>query len=146
MDWIACRKNKNLVKEVSLDRNLINSLLKSSSNKEYSQRMLIMDSNTASSKVSLAYDALRELLEATALIKGYKIYNHECYTCFLKEELGQSSLGDELDKFRRIRNSINYYGKDISPEEAQPILDRMKIFMIEIKKLSSLKQYSTDFT
>ncbi|MBI3051170.1 hypothetical protein HYY74_01810 [Candidatus Woesearchaeota archaeon] len=133
MNWTDCRKSKNLVKEVSPDNNLIQSLIKSSAKKEHSFKLLILDENTASSKVSLAYDSLRELLEAIALLKGYKIYNHECYASFIKEELNQSQLGEDFDKFRKARNAINYYGKDITPVEAEYLLGKMNAFMDRIK-------------
>ena len=36
-----------------------------------------MMEETAVSKISLAYDSVRELLEAWALNAGFKIYNHQ---------------------------------------------------------------------
>jgi hypothetical protein len=77
-------------------------------------------------RISLLYDALRELLEAQALEKGYKIYNHECYTAFIKEILKKSPQGDTFDSLRKIRNGINYYGKDVSTEEAEHIINNLK--------------------
>ncbi len=135
MDWLSCRTNKSLVKEVSLDKNLIESLVKSSSKKEYSQKILTLDENTAGSKVSLAYDSIRELLEALALKKGFKIYNHECYAGFLKEVMNESRLADEFDKLRKIRNSINYYGKDITPTEAEFVLKNVDSFITVLKSV-----------
>lgn len=134
MDWTACRKNKNLVKEVKPDKNLITSLIKSSAKKIYSESLLELNNDTASSKISLAYDALRELLEAVSLSKGFKVYNHECYCSFLKEILNESLLGDEFDEFRKTRNSINYYGKDVTAEEAEAILKKMKALIERIQK------------
>ena len=67
-----------------------------------------------------------------ALVKGYKIYNHECYTAFLKEILNESSLGDEFDKFRILRNGINYYGRRITHEEGIGIIRQMIIFIDKI--------------
>ena len=87
------------------------------------------------SKITLLYDALRILLEAIAIEKGFKIYNHECYTAFIREVLKESRLADEFDKFRRIRNAINYYAKQISNEEAETIVPGMQEF---IKRLNSL--------
>ena len=78
------------------------------------------------SKISLAYDSLRELLEALALKHGYKIYNHECYTSFLKEILKENQNGDEFDDLRKIRNAVNYYEKDVLIEEAKEIIKRIK--------------------
>ena len=132
MDFRTC-KIKNLVKQVRIDYNLIESLKKSSSNKFKSQKMLKLDDTTAGSKISLAYDALRELLEAISLSKGYKIYQHECYTAFLKEIMSESRLGDTFDKFRRTRNDINYYGKNVSASDAKQLIKEMEEFIQLIK-------------
>ncbi len=125
MDWKECC-NRRIVKDVKLDIDMVNSLVKSSKNKLESESRLEMNDITAASKLSLAYDSLREILEALALKKGYKVYNHECYTSFLKEIMGKSDKGDEFDEIRKIRNSINYYGKDISVQEAVGVIARIK--------------------
>ena len=134
MDWKEC-KRKNLIKEAKVDKNLINSLVKSSLKKLQTQALLILNNDTASSKISLAYESLRELLEALAIVNGYKIYNHECYCAFLKEILLKSSLGDEFDDLRKIRNSINYYGKEITSEEAKLILKSIEGIIEKIKDI-----------
>jgi hypothetical protein len=117
MDWKECL-GKRISKGVGRDESLIRSLLRSSANRQKSEAALPMSAVTADSKVSLAYDSLRELLEALALSSGYKIYNHECYAAFLKEVAGRSDLGDDFDRLRMLRNSINYYGREVSPAEA----------------------------
>lgn len=132
MDFTACKKN-NLAKEIKVDNNLIESLLRSSSKKFQTQKLIKIDNDTASSKITLIYDAMREILEALAVSKGYKIYNHECYCAFLKEVMKESLLGDNFNNFRKIRNDINYYGKDISAEEAKPLIDNMIAFIRTIK-------------
>ena len=132
MDFSACQ-SKKLAKKVKADENLIESLLKSSSKKLNAQKLLQLDGNTATSKITLIYDALRELLEALSISKCYKIYNHECYTSFLKEIMNESSSGDVFDKFRKIRNDINYYGKDVSADEAEPVIDEMADFIESLK-------------
>lgn len=125
MDWEDCL-NRRIAKKVSLDSDLIRSLIKSSSNKLESECKLKISPVTASSKLSLAYDSLRELLEALALKNGYKIYNHECYSAFLKEILNQSSYADEFSEIRKIRNDVNYYGKEISPEESGDMIKKIR--------------------
>ena len=134
MDWKECNDNK-LVKNVSVDHNLIASLLKSADKKLKSQSMLPLDETTASSKVTLTYDALREYLEAVSIENSFKIYNHECYCSFLKEVLDKSELGDQFNEFRKVRNSINYYGKDISIDEAKPLIKDMIEFIGKLKEL-----------
>lgn len=134
MDWQECL-GRRLVKEVRQDRDLIQSLLQSSERKLQSEERLEMSDITADSKLSLAYDSLRELLESLALKNGYKIYNHECYTAFLKEVLGESGKGDDFDSLRKIRNSANYYGKHFTPEEAKRIIDRITSLRSELETL-----------
>jgi len=126
MDWAECR-SKIIVKKVKPDKDMIDSLIKSSSNKIESEQMLKMNDITAASKLSLAYDSLRELLEALALKKGYKVYNHECYTAFLKEMLNESMKGDEFDDIRKVRNAVNYYGKGISQKDAEMQIEKIRL-------------------
>ena len=85
-----------------------------------------MDDVTATSKFSLAYESLREALEALAIKKGYKIYNHECYTYFLKEIIRESEKSDEFDSIRKIRNAVNYYGKELKPKQAEDLIKRIR--------------------
>ncbi|MBI4016529.1 MAG: hypothetical protein HY363_02440 [Candidatus Aenigmarchaeota archaeon] len=42
----------------------------------------------------------------TALRKGYKIYNHVCYTAFLKEILHNETLAEEFNELRLVRNDV----------------------------------------
>ncbi|MGM5488097.1 MAG: hypothetical protein ACQESG_04065 [Nanobdellota archaeon] len=86
-------------------------------------------------KITLLYDALRELLEV--IEEGYKIYNHECYTAFLKEILDQPRYAEEFDKLRKIRNGINYYGKTVSQAEADNPKDKKIIDQILISQILS---------
>jgi len=133
VDWIECNKRR-IVKQVYIDEAMIKSLLNTSTNKLKSEKILILNNTTASSKITLAYDALRELLEALALKNGFKIYNHECYTAFLKDVMNESSTGDEFDEIRKLRNSINYYGKEISVQDTRKTLKEIKSLIKKIKK------------
>src|SRR3989338_795778 len=125
MDWQECNMKK-MVKSISADEELLKSLLKTSENKIISAELLVLNDATANSKISLAYDSLRELLEALALKNGFKIYNHECYTAFLKEILKESLLGDDFDEMRKLRNGINYYGEKVNKEECEKIIKQIK--------------------
>ncbi len=130
MDLYDCKK-KGFVKEIKKDTNKKKSFLKIAFQKEKSA--LLLPEEYGESKITLMYDALRILLEAIAIEKGFKIYNHECYTSFIREVLNESWLADEFDKFRKIRNAINYYAKEISKEEAENILCQMQEFIKKIK-------------
>ncbi len=134
MDWEECLK-KNISKGVKTDKALIASLLKSSGNKLKSSKRLGLDNVTANSKITLAYDSLRELLEALALSKGYKIYNHECYTSFLREIMNRSDFADKFDKIRKIRNGINYYGETVTTDSAKPIMQKTESLIKKVKPM-----------
>ena len=130
MDWSECVKKK-IAKNIKKDENLIKStrhvasLLVESANS--------LPKNLYLGKITLLYDALREYLECFALDKGYKIYNHECYTYFLKEIVHMSNEGDIFDKMRKIRNGINYYGKNLEKEETEEVINKIKLLIEKIK-------------
>lgn len=124
MDWEDC-KNKKLVKEINKDDNLINSLIISSENKYETNKRLDIDDITSSTKISIVYESLREILEAIAIRKGFKIYNHECYCAFLNEICNDSDSSEDFDEFRRIRNKVNYYGKNVEIGEAKDLIKSM---------------------
>lgn len=124
-DWKSCLDSLT-AKKIRPDEDNIKSLLKASKSKLESEGRLEMDDVTATSKFSLAYESLRELLEALAVKNGYKIYNHECYTYFLKEIINESAKGDEFDAIRKTRNGVNYYGKELTPQQGEKIIRQIK--------------------
>ena len=51
--------------------------------------------------------------------------------------IGESSKGDEFDNIRRARNAVNYYGKDITPGEAEKYIERinsLRVFIMGMLK------------
>ena len=133
MDWKECI-TKRIAKSAQIDLELIKSLRETSQNKLTSSKILSLNDVTSASKLSLCYDSLRELLEALAISKGYKVYNHECYTGFIKEIIGNEGLADRFDRIRLLRNSINYYGQSISIEEARESIEEIEELISQIKK------------
>lgn len=124
MDLEECYR-KNIIKKSSKDMPRIRSLIETSDSKIKTVEMLEVNEITASSVVVLAYDALRELLEAAALFNGLKIYNHECFVPFIKNILNNPVFSDEFDILRKIRNGINYYGEKVTAKEAKSLKQRI---------------------
>ncbi|MDP1729103.1 MAG: hypothetical protein Q8L27_02790 [archaeon] len=122
MDWKECKDNE-LVKSAKIDENLINSLIKSSKNKMASANSMKLNEITASSKIILLYDSLREILEALALKNGFKVYNHECYCSFLREICNEEKFSREFNEFRKLKNRINYYAEDVSTKDALVLIE-----------------------
>ncbi|MEK6893013.1 MAG: hypothetical protein AABX07_02310 [Nanoarchaeota archaeon] len=134
MDWEECLA-KRIARPAQSDLELIKSLRKTSENKLLSADLLELNETTAVSKLSLYYDSARELLEALAIDKGYKIYNHECYAGFLKEAVGNKNLAERFDRLRILRNSVNYYGQNISLIDTKESISELKILIKELKSL-----------
>jgi len=130
---------KRIAKITSSDENLIKSLIEMSNIKEKIVNSAKMDETTISAYFPLAYDSLRELIEVLALKKGFKIYNHECYTAFLKEIIKEPRMGEEFDEVRRVRNSINYYGKRISMRDFKKLMNSIDKLKGKVKILLSVK-------
>ena len=63
MDWKECI-DSGMAKSIMPDKDMILSLLSSADKRIKSVDLLKTDNITANSKLSLAYDALREVLEA----------------------------------------------------------------------------------
>jgi len=126
MDWDECLR-RNFVKKNSFDVELVKSLKKGSSKKTISNKKLVLDEDTAETKIGIVYDSLREILEALSIKKGFKIYNHECYVGFIDGILKMKENSIEFDKFRKIRNGINYYGKVLSIDNAKVVIENILI-------------------
>lgn len=135
MDWTECKK-RNIVKESSVDKNLISSLVRSSERKLATDKFAPLNEVTASTKIANNYDSMREVLEALSVSRGFKIYNHDCFVGFILEVLKTPSEANCFDKLRKIRNGINYYGKNVNVEDAKKIIKELN--ELRIKFLDSL--------
>ena len=80
---------------------------------------LPITSESASQILTNHYEALREICEAICARDGYKVYSHEAFTSYLKEKLNEEAISYTFDRLRRLRNGVNYYGENVSKEEAE---------------------------
>ena len=112
------------VRLASKDISLAKSLLKSTLNEIKFLNKLKLADESASTLMKSYYDILRKILEAFSAIEGYKVYSHEAFTYFLKEK-GEDVLSIKFERFRKIRNGLNYYGTTISSKEARDIINDM---------------------
>jgi uncharacterized protein (UPF0332 family) len=134
MDIEECFK-KGLIKKTEVDENLIKSLIEMSKIKEDAVRKAPVDSVNISAYVSLAYDSLREAMEAICISRGYKVLSHICIGELLKNLFKEFEY-EEFDRLRWIRNSINYYGTKVEFKQGKEIIN--KIFNM---KRNLIKKY-----
>ncbi len=105
------------VRKGESDRQKALALIKMSERSLATATQLEINDTTSSIVFTICYDALREILEAICLMKGYKVYSHEAYTAYLKK-LHEEKTAIAFDRLRKLRNGINYYGKPVSKEVA----------------------------
>ncbi|NQU79281.1 hypothetical protein HQ545_05955 [Candidatus Woesearchaeota archaeon] len=135
MDWKECH-DRRYIKPASVNEDLIASLNISADKRYQTASRLVIDEITAATVFSLYYDCVRELLEALAIKHRFKIYNHDCFCAFLKEVLNKQSIGDKFDRFRKIKNGINYYGKDLDIDTALELITDLKDMIEYVKRIS----------
>ena len=79
------------------------------------------------------YEALREIIEALASKEGYKVYSHEAFTAYFKQ-LKDYEFAEKFDRFRKIRNAANYYGKPVDIGEAKASAVEIMVLIKKIKE------------
>ena len=81
-----------------------------------------------------AYEAMREAADSVLYKDGFKSYSHEASIFYLlKKGFNEQDLM-EFDRFRKIRNSIKYYGGDCDESEAHEALELAEKIISQIKK------------
>jgi len=123
MDLGECFR-KGLIKKTLVDKELIKSLIEISNTKEIAVKSADITNITISAYVSLAYDSLRVVLEAICILNGYKVLSHICIGELVRDIIQEFDY-EEFDRFRWIRNSINYYGEKIDFEQGKTIIDKI---------------------
>jgi hypothetical protein len=81
----------------------------------------------------MAYDALREVLEACCVLHGCKVLSHECMGKLVKDIHPTFDLVS-FERYKYTRNSINYYGKDIGLEEGKSLIKGMLAMKKEMER------------
>ena len=125
-------------KKVMPNKIRASSLFKSSIQAIETAKVIQLNPNTLKSILRELYEGLREYCEAIGYLRGYKFLDHESIGYFLRDILKEQSVSVKFDRYRRLRNGINYYGEDID-------IETVKEAAIEIPELvKRLEKYSKD--
>ncbi len=65
-----------------------------------------------------AYEAVREMIDAILFLEGYKSYSHEASVAYLSHLGFSFSDIQAVDRLRKKRNDIKYYGGNVDDKEA----------------------------
>lgn len=134
MRWETCL-NEHIARRSQVDEGEVTRLREQSKDTLASMQRLDLDDTTSRSKALLAYDAVRELLEALSHREGYDVHNHECYKAFLQEVIGASDLARSFDDLREQRNRLEYDAETIRPELADSYVDQAQAAYEAIESL-----------
>lgn len=136
MTWEECMESGNAKKSFK-DLQRAKSLMRMADSRIKFVRELDAKKDYASILFSDMYESVLEYCQALACLEGFKILNHLCITDFLKE-LGMQDIAVKFDRYRKLRNSINYYGNVLDPDfslrsisEMQSVIGRLKQFISE---------------
>lgn len=110
------------VKEVFVDKLRSESLVKAANETLLTAKEIPLIDYKYRSIVRELYEALRQYCEAIGYLHGYKFESHEAITHFLREKLNKENISFIFEKYRKIRNGINYYGRDIPKETVEKAL------------------------
>lgn len=123
-------------KKIAPNKIRASSLFKSSIQAIETAKIIQLNPNALKSIIRELYEGLREYCEAIGYSKGYKFLDHESITYFLRDILKEQSISKKFDRYRKLRNGINYYGEDVD-------IETVKEAILEIPKLiKELERYS----
>ena len=123
MDLNDCYKN-NFIKKTKISKELIKSLIEMSNIKEDTIKSADINEKNISAYFSMAYESLREILEAICISLGYKVTSHFCLGELLKK-LIQNFDFHEFNRIRYARNSVNYYGIKMEFQQGKKLIRNM---------------------
>jgi len=126
--------SKGDVKKIPIDNIRAKSLIRASDQTVKSALSIKLNGITLKTIFRELYEGLREYCEAIGFLKGYKFLNHESITFFIEEVLGEKNVSIEFDRYRKLRNGINYYGNDIQEETVKEALINIPILIKELEK------------
>lgn len=125
---------EGFVKKVPVDLIRAKSLIKSSEQALATAKIIPFKEETYKTILRELYESLRQYCEAIGYVKGYKFLNHESITCFLDEIIKEKQLSIKFDKYRKLRNGINYYGNTIDIETVKEALVEIPLLIYKLKK------------
>ena len=130
---------ENKVLKVSPDPSESRSLMQQAMERLSDLKQLPINERNASFRFESAYEAMREALQAFLAAEGFKPYSHESILSFAMEKrlLSEAKIM-QADRFREIRNDINYRGKKVTMAEAKEAIkaasENLETLSVKLKR------------
>src|SRR3989304_227500 len=123
-----------IVKKVPKDAIRAKSLIKSAEQALGTAKDIPIEENKLKTIFRELYESLRQYCEALGYLKGYKFLNHESIAVFLDEILNEKEISIKFDRYRKLRNGINYYGDVIEITTVKGTLKEIPLIIDKLKR------------
>ena len=123
-------------KKVMPNKIRASSIFKSSIQAIETAKIIQLNENTLKSIFRELYEGLREYCEAIGYLRGYKFLDHESIGYFLRDVIKEQSASKKFDRYRKLRNGINYYGENIDIETVKEAIIEIPRLIKELEKFS----------
>ena len=128
---------QGFIRKVPFDNLRSKSLIKSSEQALNTAKIIPLKEETLKTIFRELYESLREYCEALGYSRGYKFLNHESIASFLNEILKEEEISLNFDRYRKLRNKINYYGATIENETVKQALLDIPLLINKLKKYTN---------
>jgi len=122
------------VRKVIPNKIRASSLVKSSIQAVETAKIIPLNTGSAKTILRELYESLREYCEAIGYSMGYKFLDHESIGYFLRDVLKEQAIYGKFDRYRKLRNGINYYGEDIEVETVKEAIIEIPKIIKELEK------------
>ncbi|KXB08305.1 hypothetical protein AKJ56_01535 [candidate division MSBL1 archaeon SCGC-AAA382N08] len=94
-----------------------------------------INSQSSSYVFKNAYDVIRKSITALMALQGYSAFSHKAVIAYARDRLLlPKSKISKLDRFRRLRNNIQYRAENANTREAKEIVEFMQEIVPEMEK------------
>lgn len=121
-------------KKVTPNKIRASSLFKSSAQAIETARVIPLNVDSAKTILRELYEGIREYCEAIGFLRGYKFLDHESIGYFLRDILKEQLIYKKFDRYRKLRNGINYYGDDVDIKTVKEAITEIPILIRGLRK------------
>lgn len=133
MDFGA-RLREGKIRKIRADTLRAKSMFKASLQAIDTAKIIPLTTTTAKTVFRELYEGFREYCEGIGFLHGYKFLDHESITYFLRDILKEQRIALKFDRYRKLRNGINYYGDDIDVETVKEAMKEIPKLRTELEK------------
>ncbi|MFB6088235.1 MAG: hypothetical protein ABEK36_00470 [Candidatus Aenigmatarchaeota archaeon] len=117
----------NKVKEGKPDPSKAKGLMEMAKNDSEKVKGEPIEKDSTSYVFKNAYDVIRSALTSFMALEGYNLYSHTAVLAYARDKLGvKKPKISKLNKFRKLRNNIEYRAERATEKETREIMEFME--------------------